>query len=69
MKFPYVSYLRVFEPLDVFDDDQQLLIMSQRGRGRDVTENLDRGDSLRRITRWGLQRRLPGGPRRAARST
>ncbi|TJY70169.1 hypothetical protein E4J89_08375 [Arthrobacter sp. CAU 1506] len=51
MKFPYVSYLRVFEPLDVFDDEQQLLIMSQRGRGRDVTENLDRGDSLRRITR------------------
>ena len=26
-------------------------------------------ESLRRITRWGLQRRLPGRPRRAARST
>jgi hypothetical protein len=49
--FPYVSYLRVFEPLDAFSDDEQLLIMEQRSRDRRITEELDRGESLRRITR------------------
>jgi hypothetical protein len=49
--FPYVSYLRVFEPLDAFADEQQVLIMDQRNRDRNDTEELDRGLSLGRITR------------------
>jgi hypothetical protein len=49
--FPYVSFLRVYEPLDAFDDEQQLLILAQRGRDREATEQLDRSESLRRITR------------------
>lgn len=49
--FPYVSYLRVYEPLDAFSDAQQLKILEQRTRERQATEKLDRVDSLRRITR------------------
>ena len=49
--FPYVSHLRVYEPLDVFDDDQQLAIMDQRARGRHETEVLDRSDAVRRLVR------------------
>ncbi|NJC20945.1 hypothetical protein BJ994_000021 [Arthrobacter pigmenti] len=49
--FPYVSFLRVYEPLDAFSDAQQLAILEQRTRERHVTEDLDRVDALRRITR------------------
>ena len=49
--FPYVSYLRVYEPLDAFSDAQQLAILEQRTRGRRVTEQLERIDAVRRITR------------------
>lgn len=49
--FPYVSYLRVYEPLDAFSDAQQLAILEQRTRDRRLTEQLDRIDALRRITR------------------
>lgn len=49
--FPYVSYLRVYEPLDAFSDAQQLAILEQRTRERTLTERLDRVDALRRVTR------------------
>ena len=49
--FPYVSYLRVYEPLDAFSDAQQLAILEQRTRARRVTEQLERIDAMRRITR------------------
>lgn len=49
--FPYVSYLRVYEPLDAFSDAQQLAILEQRTRERHTTEDLDRLDALKRITR------------------
>ncbi|WP_237687438.1 hypothetical protein [Arthrobacter jiangjiafuii] len=49
--FPYVSHLRVYEPLDVFDDDQQLAIMEQRTRGRHETEVQERSDAVRRLVR------------------
>lgn len=49
--YPYVSYLRVYEPLATFPEEQQLEIMRQRGRDRADTEHLEREGSLRRITR------------------
>ena len=49
--FPYVSYLRIYEPLDAFSDAQQLAILEQRARGRGVTEDLDHEQSLRRVLR------------------
>ncbi|MBD8042254.1 hypothetical protein H9638_00345 [Arthrobacter sp. Sa2BUA2] len=49
--FPYVSYLRVYEPLDAFDDDQQLRILDQRSRARHETEVLERSDAVRRLVR------------------
>lgn len=49
--FPYVSHLRVYEPLDVFDDDQQLVILEQRARGRHETEVMERSDAVRRLVR------------------
>jgi hypothetical protein len=49
--FPYISFLRVYEPLDAFDDAQQLAILEQRSRGRRITEQLDHEQSLRRVTR------------------
>lgn len=49
--FPYVSLLRVYEPLDAFDDSQQLAIMGQRSRERHLTEQLDHQASIRRVTR------------------
>ncbi|MDN3481325.1 hypothetical protein QMA10_05225 [Arthrobacter sp. APC 3897] len=49
--FPYVSHLRVYEPLDAFEDDQQLAILEQRARGRQETEVLERSDAVRRLVR------------------
>jgi hypothetical protein len=49
--FPYVSYLRVYEPLDAFSDAQQLMILEQRARERALTETLEHEQSLRRILR------------------
>lgn len=49
--FPYVSYLRVFEPLHAFDDASQLAFGRQRQRSRDETEALDRRAAVRRLTR------------------
>jgi hypothetical protein len=49
--FPFVSYLRIYEPLEAFSDAAQLTILQQRSRGRAETEKLERGDSMRRITR------------------
>ncbi|WP_307086880.1 hypothetical protein [Arthrobacter agilis] len=49
--FPYVSYLRVYEPLDAFSDAQQLMILEQRARERVLTETLEHEQSLRRILR------------------
>lgn len=49
--FPYVSFLRVYEPLDAFSDAQQLAILEQRTRGRRVTESIERSESLKRIMR------------------
>ncbi|MHA7280868.1 hypothetical protein ACX80H_14085 [Arthrobacter sp. MDT2-2] len=49
--FPYVSYLRVYEPLDAFSDSQQLAILEQRGRERELTEAIEHEQSLRRILR------------------
>lgn len=49
--FPYVSHLRVYEPLDAFDDDQQLAILEQRSRARHETEDLERTSTMRRLVR------------------
>lgn len=49
--FPYVSFLRVYEPLDAFSDAQQLSILGQRSRERRITEELDKEQSLRRLLR------------------
>lgn len=49
--FPYVSYLRVYEPLTAFDDNQQLSILEQRSRGRHETETIERSDAVRRLVR------------------
>ena len=49
--FPYVSYLRAYEPLDAFDDAQQLRILNQRSRARHETEVLERSDAVRRLVR------------------
>lgn len=49
--FPYVSYLRVYEPLDAFSDAQQLAILEQRARGRELTEALEQEQSLQRLMR------------------
>lgn len=49
--FPYVSYLRVYEPLDAFSDAQQLAILEQRARERELTEEMEQEQSLRRILR------------------
>ena len=49
--FPYVSYLRVYEPLDAFDDGQQLAILDQRSRARHETEVMERSDAVRRLVR------------------
>lgn len=49
--FPYVSYLRVYEPLEAFSDAQQLAILEQRDRQRELTESLDHEQSLRRVLR------------------
>jgi hypothetical protein len=49
--FPYVSYLRVYEPLDAFSDAQQLAILDQRARERELTESIEHEQSLRRVLR------------------
>ncbi|WP_434995732.1 hypothetical protein [Arthrobacter sp. Ld5] len=49
--FPYVSYLRIYEPLDAFSDAQQLAILEQRSRERELTEEMEHEQSLRRILR------------------
>ncbi len=49
--FPYVSYLRVYEPLDAFSDAQQLAILEQRSRERDLTDTIEHEQSLRRVMR------------------
>ncbi|GAA1106597.1 hypothetical protein [Arthrobacter flavus] len=49
--FPYVSFLRVFEPLEAFSDAQQLVILEQRSRDRKDTEGIERNNSLQRILR------------------
>lgn len=49
--FPYVSYLRVYEPLDAFSDAQQLVILEQRSRERGLTESMEQEQSLRRVMR------------------
>lgn len=49
--FPYVSFLRIYEPLEAFSDAQQLIILEQRSRARRDTEELERGESIRRVTR------------------
>ena len=49
--FPFVSHLRVYEPLAVFDDGQQLAMMEQRERGRYETEVLERSEAVRRLVR------------------
>lgn len=49
--FPYVSYLRVYEPLEAFSDAQQLAILAQRGRERHRTDSIEHEQSLRRILR------------------
>ncbi|MHA7190153.1 hypothetical protein ACX80N_07670 [Arthrobacter sp. MDT2-16] len=49
--FPYVSYLRVYEPLDAFSDAQQLAMLEQRVRERTLTEAIEHEQSLRRILR------------------
>ncbi|MHA7275451.1 hypothetical protein [Arthrobacter sp. HLT1-21] len=49
--FPYVSFLRVFEPLEAFSDAQQLVILEQRSRDRKDTERIERSNSLQRILR------------------
>ena len=49
--FPYVSHLRIYEPLDAFSDAQQLAILEQRSRDREATESLDHEQSLRRVLR------------------
>ncbi len=49
--FPYVSYLRVYEPLDSFSDAQQLAILEQRSRERDLTDTIEHEQSLRRVMR------------------
>ncbi|MCU1632597.1 MAG: hypothetical protein JWM61_1249 [Micrococcaceae bacterium] len=49
--FPYVSYLRVYEPLDAFSDAQQLAILEQRARERELTESIEHDQSLRRVLR------------------
>ncbi|GAA1336743.1 hypothetical protein [Arthrobacter roseus] len=48
---PVVSYLRAYEPLDAFDDDDQLSILGQRSRKRSETEELDRQASMTRVLR------------------
>ncbi len=48
---PVVSYLRAYEPLDVFDDADQLAILEQRSRKRYETEELDRRASMNRTLR------------------
>jgi hypothetical protein len=47
----YVSYLRVYEPLDAFSDAQQLVILEQRARERELTESMEQDQSLRRVLR------------------
>ena len=49
--FPYVSYLRVYEPLESFSDAQQLAMIEQRDRDREVTEALEQEQSRQRILR------------------
>lgn len=48
---PYVSYLRVYEPLEAFSDAQQLIILEQRGRDREALEAVEHQQSLHRVTR------------------
>ncbi|THJ65843.1 hypothetical protein E8P82_11200 [Arthrobacter echini] len=49
--FPYVSHLRVYEPLEAFSDAQQLAILAQRTRERSETDAIEHEQSLRRILR------------------
>ncbi|MET1033763.1 MAG: hypothetical protein ABWX68_00800 [Arthrobacter sp.] len=48
---PPTSFLRVFEPLRAFDDDDQLLIAGQRGLPRAEFEERAAAEALGRITR------------------
>jgi hypothetical protein len=48
---PPTSYLRVYEPLRAFTDEDQLLITGQRGTPREAFEERAAADSLERITR------------------
>lgn len=48
---PYVSSLRVFEPLDAFDDADQVAFMARRAIPREHVEAVAAADSWRRITR------------------
>ncbi len=49
--FPYVSYLRIYEPLEAFSDAQQLTILAQRTRPRHQADSIEHEQSLRRILR------------------
>lgn len=49
--FPYVSSLRVFEPLEAFSDDDQLTFTEQRYRSRSDVDAAEAKDTLDRISR------------------
>lgn len=49
--FPFVSYLRVFEPLEAFSDEDQLAFTAQRHRSRADVDATEAEDSLTRIAR------------------
>ncbi|WP_082177534.1 hypothetical protein [Arthrobacter sp. RIT-PI-e] len=49
--FPYVSHLRIYEPLEAFSDAQQLTMLAQRERDREATEALEQEQSRQRILR------------------
>lgn len=49
--FPFVSHLRVFEPLEAFNDEDQLAFTAQRYRSRADIDAVEAGESLQRIAR------------------
>lgn len=48
---PPTAYLRVFEPLRAFSDDDQLLIRAQKDLSREQVEGAETDESLTRFTR------------------
>lgn len=49
--FPYLSSLRVYEPLEAFSDADQLAIMGQRNIDREDVESAAATDAWRRLSR------------------